>query len=448
MAYPMWWRVVLPCLLTFVVVFEAIFAFQDQVIDLECAEMRESTPGLSCDAKNVSSAASNAAKWAQTAQGLGSLVLVGLLASVSDVFGRKPVMLLALAGYLIAFLPCVLVRYSAALRADWQPILTSLWGVSGLTGGSGVILLTMFAYIVDTVPPADWPFVFTIMEGTVALGGVVGTLAGGYLVDAIGPARVFIVLMAVLTLVLAYCKFALPESLNPARRAARVDWRMLNCLYSLRAFIDEDVLRSRNEMLVLAGALLFMYLPVQGIDTVSVLYLKAEPFSYSNGVVGIYNCIGLAARVVAGLVLAPYLRGRIKSERGELWAARIALILCGAFQALQGSAVGIYDITVYNFFTGAATAIALAYVRGLVNKSAGPTRQGRMLGAFTFILSGSQALSPLLFNSVYASTSEWFGGFAYILLGMSSLAAAGLLFFFSPRKTDLHVQEALLAVTD
>lgn len=413
-----WWTAIPLSALVSVFVFEQNLAAQEQVIQLVCAERQ----APKCDASSITSEASSWIRWMQMGQGLGSLLVVSLFGAISDSYGRRPVIVSALIGFMIVLLPSILVEHVEVLRSVWRPVLIAGWTLSGFFGGVSIFLLSVFGYAADLVPEHRRGAAFTVVEAAIGIGGAVGTFAGGYIVDGLGLRALFWGEAGLLAALLLYTLVLLPESLSPHLRVP-MNWRTLNCFTSLTIAYDNSTLRPRAQMLALLAPFSLGYLSVHGIDAVMTPLLSGEPYSWSASRIGLYNAMSPLSRLLGGFVLTPLLAPHIHGEHGELLVVRWGMFAYGAFICASALGVGLVDFCAYAVGQGTAAALAYGYLRGIFSNSVGADQQGRMLSCITFIASAAQIVSPLLFNTIYSLnvSHPWL---TLYLLGLAPLAAA------------------------
>ena len=137
-----------------------------------------------------------------------------------DRFGRRPVLLLSLAG--------VGVNY---LLLAWAPSLAWLMLGRCIAGATSANASTATAYIADVTPPAQRAARFGLVGASFGLGFVIGPALGG-LLGTYGLRVPFLAAGAMAGLNLLYGVFVLPESLPPRLRRP-FDWRRANPCGSL-----------------------------------------------------------------------------------------------------------------------------------------------------------------------------------------------------------------------
>ncbi len=129
-----------------------------------------------------------------------------LMGNLSDRFGRRPLLLLAIFGLAVDYL----------LQAFAPSLLWLFVGraIAGFCGSSWVIAN---AYIADVTAPEDRAKAFGMMGAAFGVGFVLGPAVGG-LLGEFGPRVPFFVAAAISGMNLVYGWFVLPETLPPEKR--------------------------------------------------------------------------------------------------------------------------------------------------------------------------------------------------------------------------------------
>ncbi|ETN45033.1 uncharacterized protein HMPREF1541_09909 [Cyphellophora europaea CBS 101466] len=119
------------------------------------------------------SANTTTAFWAGSAYLLPYAVVQPFLACLSDIFGRRPILLLSLGLFVMGSIPCALADTIATLLAG-----RVIQGV----GGGGIVALAQAVYT-DIVPLRQRPKWFGIVLLAWAVGTMIGPVVGGALAD-------------------------------------------------------------------------------------------------------------------------------------------------------------------------------------------------------------------------------------------------------------------------
>jgi DHA1 family tetracycline resistance protein-like MFS transporter len=235
-----------------------------------------------------------------------------VLGALSDRFGRRPVILMALAGLGFDYL-----LLSLAPTIWWLVLGRVVAGIFGAT------FTPVGAYIADVSPPEKRAANFGLIGVAFGLGFIAGPALGGLLGQA--DLRLPFVVCAGLTFVnFLFGLLVMPESLRPEDRR-RIDWRQMNPVGALRA-----VWRYRG---VAAMLPVFAVTQVaqQGLQSVWVPYTSFR-FDWGVSQVGAsLAVVGLLFAVSQGALVRP-----VVSRVGELRTLLIALVVAVVGMLLFG----------------------------------------------------------------------------------------------------------------
>ncbi len=319
-----------------------------------------------------------------------------LLGSLSDRFGRRPVLLGSLFG---SGLDYILLAWAPSLPWFFLGRL-----VAGITGAS---YSTASAYIADVTPPEKRAQGFGLIGAAFGLGFIAGPALGGLLGNV--NLRLPFVVAAVLALLnWLYGLFVLPESLPRAERRA-VSWGRSNPVGSLLA------LRSYPVLLGLTSTVFLVHLAHGALPSTWVLYTG---YRYGWGpaeVGGSLAVIGIMAAVVQGglvRVIVPRL--------GERRAMVVGLGISAMNFLAYGLATQGWMIYVV-LVLGSIGAIGGPAVQALISKGVPANEQGAMQGALASLTSVAGIIGPLLAT----------GLFAYFISERAPVRLPGAAFFMS-----------------
>ena len=148
-----------------------------------------------------------------TAYLLGTLVSTPISGKLSDMFGRKPVVLFGLVVFVLGSLLC-------GLSTDgW--FLVGSRAIKGI--GAGVILTTSFASISDLFPSKERARYLGLFGAVYGLSSIVGPLLGGFLTDQFGWRSIFLVNVPVGLIVIGLILWKMP-ALKGALARGGIDW--------------------------------------------------------------------------------------------------------------------------------------------------------------------------------------------------------------------------------
>src|SRR5690242_17090277 len=212
-----------------------------------------------------------------------------LLGSLSDRFGRRPIVLLSNFG-----LGADYIVMAVAPTLGWL-FLGRV--VSGITSAS---VPTAMAYIADVTDPKKRAEAFGMVSAAFGLGFVLGPALGGVLGN-VSPRLPFWVAGAMSLLNAMYGLFVLPESLSKEHRGA-FSWRQANPVGSL------TLLRRHRELFGMGLVLLLSYLTQQSLVNTWVLYTDYR-YQWSARTVGLsLALVGVGSVIVGALLVRPLVR--------------------------------------------------------------------------------------------------------------------------------------------
>ena len=139
--------------------------------------------------------------WVLTAYLVTSTIMTPISGKLGDLFGRKPLLIAGMIGFVLA----------SALCGQAQDMfqLVAFRGIQGLFGG--VLFSSVFASVADLFPPARRGRIQGIFGGIFGIASVVGPTIGGYLTDNIGWRWVFYVNVPVGAIAIAFVLVTMPR---------------------------------------------------------------------------------------------------------------------------------------------------------------------------------------------------------------------------------------------
>lgn len=329
-----------------------------------------------------------------------------IIGSLSDRYGRRPVILLSAAG----------------LSADYvlMAVAPNLWWlavgriISGITTAS---FTTVHAYMADITAAQDRARAYGLIGAAFSAGFVAGPLLGG-LLGEISPRAPFWVAGASSAVAFLYGLFILPESLAPQHRMTFA-WRRANPLGAMA------LLRSHRELAGLSVVNFLLYFAHHVFSAVFVLYAGYR-YGWSAWEVGLVLALaGALDMLVQGILVGPVVRRF--GDRGTM--------VFGLF----GGAVGIACMGLaptgllfsLAMLPNALWGLAMPTLQSLMTRKVSESEQGQLQGANASVTSIAGVLSPLFFGAIYAvSTGEKpslpHPGSAFMVAALVLLAAAAV----------------------
>ena len=312
-----------------------------------------------------------------TAWALMQFVFSPVLGSLSDRFGRRPVILLSNFGLAADY---VLMAMAPSLA--WLFIGRL---ISGITSAS---ISTAFAYIADLTPPERRAAIFGRMGAAFGAGFVLGPATGGLLGD-IDPRLPFWAAAGLSFVNAVYGLLVLPESLGHERRSP-FRWRTANPLGALQLLRSDRMLAGLS-MVNFITQLAHVVLP-----STFVLYATYR-YGWDTRTVGLtLAVVGVCAMVVQGGAVGWIVRSL--GERGALLlglcSGTLGFLIFGLAPTGMLSWLGIPAMALWGV-SGAA-------IQALMTRLVPADRQGQLQGATSSVQSMAQLAGPFLFTLTFA----------------------------------------------
>jgi EmrB/QacA subfamily drug resistance transporter len=147
-----------------------------------------------------------AVSWLATGFLLATVVAIPLLGRLGDVFGRRRLLLVALGAFAVGGLICALAESIELVIAGRI--------VQGFGSAAGPLI---FGLLRDGVPPERLTRAIGVVIGGASVGGAIGTVLSGVLLDNISPRSIFWFLFALSLALVVGAWLIVPESPSRAR---------------------------------------------------------------------------------------------------------------------------------------------------------------------------------------------------------------------------------------
>jgi DHA1 family tetracycline resistance protein-like MFS transporter len=329
-----------------------------------------------------------------------------VLGSLSDRFGRRPVLLASLVASAAFYASMALALHLRSL-----PLLALSSLLAGLAEANIAIAQSAIA---DVAPVAERSRLFGYVYLSSSLAYVVGPLAGGKLADPavvgwFGPATPFLAVAALLVATLAFTAGAFRETHAPDPDAPL---GVGEALRNVGAAFAPGGLRP------VFAANFALYLAIFGFFRVYPMYL-VDHFGMGIGRESEFIAWVAVPIVLANLFLVGPLSRRTDPRR--------LTVRCGAALSICLAAVivphpeGALWVTL--FACSLALALCLPSMAAIVSDAVGPAEQGRALGTNQSLQTGAEGLSGLAGGALAAISTA----LPLPVMGALALTGAGLL---------------------
>jgi DHA1 family tetracycline resistance protein-like MFS transporter len=327
-----------------------------------------------------------------------------VIGSLSDRYGRRPVILLSVAGMTVDW-----VLMALAPNLWW---LAAARMVGGVTSSS---FTTVYAYMADITEPEKRAKAYGLIGAALSGGFMLGPVIGG-LLGEVSPRLPFWAAAGMSALAFLYGWLVLPESLKPENRMA-FSWKRANPFGALQ------LLRSHRDLVGLGTVNFLLYFAHHVFSAVFVLYAG---YRYGWTPIQVGLCLALAG--ILDMAVQGGLTGPVAKRLGD----RNTMIL-----GLLGGTSGILAMGLAPdglLFTLALLpnslwGLAMPTLQALMTRRVSESEQGQLQGANNCLASIAGVASPLFFGWVYslsvgeAAPLPFVGAAFFIAAGVLLLAA-------------------------
>ncbi|HVR90513.1 MAG TPA: MFS transporter [Novosphingobium sp.] len=341
------------------------------------------------------------------AMAVASFIAAPVLGNLSDALGRRPVLLIALAGLAADY---VLLAFAQTL-----PLIFLGRVLSGLFGGS---YGPAQAAIADVTTPDERARNFSLVSATFGVGFIAGPALGG-LLSGLGERAPFVAAAALAGLNFVYGLTFFPDTLKPEHRRP-FNLARANPLGAWRT------LREVPGMLGIAAVLLLWQL-ASLVYPLTWSFWGIAQLGWSDRMIG----LSLAAVGVVIALSQTFLTGRVVKRLGERGAASIGLV--GAVAGFLG----------YAFVSATWLAFALLgfialqslvqpSLMAMLSRRATAETQGETQGIAAMTMGIGSIVGPLVLTAPMAwftgpDAPVHFPGAAFVVAALFGLAALALL---------------------
>jgi EmrB/QacA subfamily drug resistance transporter len=370
--------------------------------------------------------------WVVTSYLLASTVSTPIYGKLGDMYGRKPV-----------FLVAILIFLAGSMLAGLSQSMTELIGFRALQGiGAGGLMVGAQAIIADIVPPRERGRYMGLIGSVFAVASVAGPLLGGFLVTNLSWRWVFYVNLPVGILAVLIVSTRL--HLHTPHQRHRIDYigaallsGGVGALILLATWGGTEYAWGSNEIVglgIVGVALLtiFVWWERRAAEPILPLQLfRSRIFSVANAMgftigMAMFGAIifiplflqivyGVSAKssglrtipLMAGLLVTAVLSGRVISRIGRYRPfpiAGTAVLVVGMFLlSLLGVDTPPWVASVYMVVVGVGLGLVMQVLVLVVQNDARPQEIGVATSSATFFRSMGGAFGVALFGTIFAS---------------------------------------------
>ncbi|WP_297113381.1 Tet(A)/Tet(B)/Tet(C) family tetracycline efflux MFS transporter [uncultured Devosia sp.] len=299
-----------------------------------------------------------------------------VLGVLSDRFGRRPVLLISLAGAAIDY---VVMAFAPEL---WLLVIGR--AIAGITSANMAVAT---AYITDISSEEERAKRFGLFHAMFGIGFIIGPVLGGILGD-IWLRSPFLVAAALNAVNFALALFMLPES-RRGQKGARFTMDTLNPFKPLAWSLTFKALIPLMAIYFIMNLVGTVYGTTWAIYTEDVFAWNGMTIGLSLGAFGVFHALAQA-----------FLTGPAVARLGERWALIVGMTFeTGAMMTLVFATQGWILFAMAPVF--ALGGIGMPALQSLTTRQVDADRQGQLQGVLASLVSLASVFGPLFFSFVY-----------------------------------------------
>lgn len=321
-----------------------------------------------------------------------------ILGVLSDRFGRRPVLLVSLAGAAIDY---VVMAFAPEL---WLLVIGR--AIAGITSANMAVAT---AYITDITPEDQRAQRFGLFHAMFGIGFIIGPVLGGMLGDVWVRAP-FLAAALLNAANFALALFVLPES-RKGQPGAKFTAETLNPFKPLRWALTFKALIPLMAIFVILNFVGNVYGTTWAIFSEDRFGWNGMTIGLSLGAYGVFHALAQA-----------FLTGPTVARLGERWSMILGMAFeTGAMLTLAFVTQGWVLFAMAPIF--AMGGIGMPALQSLITRHVDPDRQGQLQGVLASLVSLASVFGPLFFSSVYhAFRPTWPGAVWLVAIGVYVLA--------------------------
>jgi len=338
-----------------------------------------------------------------------------ILGGLSDQYGRRLVILIALFGLTIDY-----------LVVAFAPTIAWLFAARIVAGICGASFSSASAYVADISAPEDRPKNFGMIGAAFGLGFILGPVMGG-LLGQIDIRLPFFVSAGLTFLNFVYGYFVLPESLSIENRR-KFEWKRANPIGSLKSLGKYPILKN------LFIAFFIIYVASHSVQS-NWSFFGKEVFDWDELDIGIsLAVVGFFVAIVQAVLI-----GRAVKKFGQSKTIYIGLA-CNLTGFIL-FAIASEEWMIYSFLAVYVMGgLAGPTLQGIMSSEVPANEQGEFMGAITSLQNLGNIFGPLIMTGIFfyftTSSNFYFSGAAFALAAIFSIVSGTIIYKTISKRTD------------
>lgn len=314
--------------------------------------------------------------WMFVAFSVAQFIFAPIMGALSDAFGRRPLLLLAVFGLFVDYI------FSAMAPTLFWLFVGRI--IAGICGSSYVIAN---AFIADVSAPEDRARAFGLMGAAFGVGFVIGPAIGG-LLGEFGPRVPFWVAAGISGLNLIYGWFVLPETLAPENRR-RFRLSDANPLGTFRVF-------GAHRGVLPLGLVLGLFFFASSVYPAIWPFWGIARFGWTETVIGLtLAAFGIVAAITQGALSGP-LVARFGESKVAFWG-----LVFAALAAVGYGLAGSLPVVLILLVLHAPEGLVHPVLNAVLSRSVPADAQGQLQGGLSSVTNIAMLLGTLFYSQLF-----------------------------------------------
>ena len=355
-----------------------------------------------------------------------TLVTIFIAGTLSDVIGRKLILIIALVASILASVIFLLIHLFKL--HPYFILLPEL--VDGLGGNHQFVTIAVSSMVADLTTHKRRTFRLSIMEACILMGTFLFQVISGYLLSWLGFlwSFVIVIVMYVITLLYILCvpeslsKAAKPPSSSPTSLYKKTKSTLVQCVNPFLLFV-----RNKDRLKFAIYLAVFGFIISDVVTTLNIfpLYALAPPLCWGPSKQGWYLGLTYLARCIGLYLFLPFL---FKCGCPDNLLILIGTLDSALVYGLTGALNTDWGLLGVVPAVALLASIGVPSIRSSLSKLVLPSEHGSLFSIVSFMNAVSSILSIVVFNSLYPTlrliNPSWI---FYVVAGVTVLPALAVM---------------------
>ena len=354
---------------------------------------------------------------------IASIFTTIFMGPITDLVGRKVALYFPTITMIVYMLIMLSINY-----LDLNPYFILIGSaVIGVGGSYSVVIMTLSAYIVDTVSEKHRAIRLSILEATISVASFAGNISGGFILEAIGFNYFFIMNIIILTIILIY-SILIKDSIQMNVNLSNISINKKFFFKTANIFFKPFRLLCANshplKFITFLLSFAFILTAVYGNFDLFTIYALAPPMCWLPHLIGYYYAFSYLGSSLGLVIVLPILV--------KLKVSEYIIIILSAFDLMViYGLVGTFQIQwvllILVPIIGCMRLIAAPIIKSTLTGLIAPENHGSLFALFNVQSIIIQIVASLSVNATYPTLRLIHPGMSFYILSAGNAIPIGLI---------------------